>query len=903
VTINWRQIVLRRARETGAEDLPVHAVDELAEHLEDLYSSARQAGLSDDDARRRALAALDESRLGSIVGSRRRTRLSLRSFSMSHAFRLALRQFRHHPTFALVTMLVLGLGVGAGVTVYTIVDSVLLRPLPYREPDRLVMLWDTNHEKGLRHEPISPVNFMDYRALDVFESGAAWWRPDVNLVEPGEDPVRVRAIETGANLFEVLGVRPQIGPGFPANGPMFHADLIAVVSDRLWRSRYHADPGLIGRQIQLNGAPYMVVGVMPARFDFPGEIDVWQRSRWDFRQHSRAAHFMEAVMRIRSDADLPRAEAAATGLAARLESGFPNSNRAWGVRLVSLLDDQLGYYRPALIVLSSAVALLMTIGCLNIASLLLTRALSREREIAVRTALGATPRHLSVQLLAEALILSLAGAAVGVLATFVALPMVQAAVPVTIPRLQEATVNVRALGFALAFAVGATLVFGLVPALVLLRRRVSTGLRTGERGVSRSSRLIYRLLVVGEVAMACALLVSSGLLIRTVDRMMQVPTGVDAAKTLIASVQLSSGPGNAIYNDWNAVASTYGSILERLRQERAVKAAGASNFLPLDPGWRMPFSIEGEPLARPDERPQAQFHTVSDGYFEAMGVGLASGRGFVPQDTAQTTAVIIVNETFARRFASSRAVIGQQLMTDLRGIGPLGRNLMAPPQPAAPAPPAPAFSRFEIVGVIRDVKDVPLSQPTEPAVYFTARQFPFRAMYLAIAAADTASAMTALQASLRDAAPGVPFTDVRTWEERVRAKTAEPRLLMMMLVFFGALAAVLAVLGVYGLFSWSVALRRRELAIRLTLGAKPAGVAALVVRQGALLVAAGLGGGWLIVAAANQAISRVLFGVTSADPASVGIASGVLLLASLVACVPPAIRAMRVQPVEGLRIE
>ena len=321
---------------------------------------------------------------------------------MLPAIRLALRQFRNHPTFALVTILVLGLATGASVAVYTVLDTVLLRPLPYHEPDRLVTIWETNHEQGLAREPLSPVNFMDYAGLDVFDGAAAWWRPDVNLVEPGGEPMRVRTVETGANFFSVLGVSPQLGPGFPNGGPLFSTELIAVISDRLWRERYSAAPEIIGRQIVLNGRSYTVVGVMPPRFDFPGDIDVWQRSSWDFRQHSRNAHFMEAVGRLKPSATHDEAQAAITSLTRKFETDFPSTNKSWSARIVPLLEDKLGYYRPALIVVFGAVGLLAVIGCLNVASLILTRALGREREVAVRTALGASRRHLIAQLFAEA---------------------------------------------------------------------------------------------------------------------------------------------------------------------------------------------------------------------------------------------------------------------------------------------------------------------------------------------------------------------------------------------------------------------------------------------------------------------------------------------------------------------
>jgi predicted permease len=896
---DWRRAVQEHAARAGAQ-LPRTTVDELALHLEDIYAAARADDLPEQEAQARAVRALQESALASLERRARPDSRLPRSFNVASAFRVALRQFLQHPTFALVTVLVLGVGTGAATTVFTVIDSVILRPLPYAEPDRLVTLWDTNSERGLSHDPISPVNFMDYRALPVFDDAAAWWRPAVNLVDPGLDPVRVNTIEVSGNLFEVLGVRPQIGAGFPIAGPLFVPnERIAVISDRLWRTRYSADPAIVGRQLSFNDSPYTIVGVMPPTFNVPEDVDVWQRLVWDMTRHSRAAHFMEAVARLAGDTTLEQAQAAVNALGLRLQSEFSNTNAGWNARLIPLLDEQLGYYQPALIVLFGAVGLLLLIGIMNVASLLLTRALSREREIAVRIALGASPRQLVTQLMAESLVLSFAGAVVGVVATLIALPLLVGLTPVEIPRLEEASVSWRALGLGLGVVTGTTIFFGLVPALLLLQGHVTTDLKSGERGSSRGARRIYSVLVAGEVALACALLVSSALLVRTVRQMVDTPLGVDADTVVTTSVQLAASvSGGATFAGWQAAGDTHTRILEAIRRQPGVIAVGGANFLPLETGWRNPFGIEGQPQpALREDAPQAQMHSVSDGYFEAMGATILHGRTFTAFDGPEALGVVVVNETFARRFlADSGPAISRRLVSYAAGIGPLGRSLLHPAARATPVP-------YEIVGVVRDIRNVPLGQAVEPAIYFTTRQFPFMEQFIAVRASDAAAGREAVRAALKAAAPNVPMGVAQTWGERFRARTAEPRMLMTILAFFGALAALLAALGVYGLFSWSVALRTRELAIRLTLGARPAGVGRLVLRQSALLVAIGLAAGWAIIRAAESALTTVLYQVSPTDLGATATASALLLAAALAACIPPALRAMRVDPVEGLRAE
>ena len=822
---------------------------------------------------------------------------------MRTALRHLWRQCRQRPALFAVTVLVLGLGIGAATLVFSIVDAVVLRPLPYAEADRLVTLWDTNTEKGLTHDPISPVNFMDYRELPVFEDAAAWWRPGINLEDPGQDPLRVNTIEVSNNLFSLLGVTPQVGEGFPASTTLHHPDKVAVISDRLWRSRYQADPTVVGRPLSLNGTAYRVVGVMPPGFHYPDDVDVWQRLQWDLTQHSRSAHFMEAVARLAPGTTLTEAQAATTALGIRLQGEFRDTNLGWNARLVPLIDEQLGYYRPALMVLLGAVGLLLVIGVLNVASLLLTKALSRKREVAIRTALGASTWQIVSQLMWESVVLSAAGSLVGLAAAAAALPLLAALLPVAIPRLAEAGVNGRALAVSIGVAVVTTFVFGLVPSLLLTRGRDGNAdLKSGERGSSRGARRIYGWLVGAEVALACALLVASALLVRTVGQMTETPTGVAADDVLTTTVQLTpqaiSVPDGATREEsWRRLSDAHARLLDAIRQQPGVVTAGHANFLPLTVGWRGPFRLDDQPPPpRQEDLPQAQFHSVSDGYFEAMGATYRGGRAFTAFDTIDAPPVVIVNETFARRYLPAGAV-GTVLRNWASGIGPLGLNLMARQAGQHDGFPT------EIVGVVADVTNAPLGQDVEPAIYFPARQFPFSEVFLAVRATDLTAAQAAVRGALRSVAPTVPIGLARSWGDRMAATTAEARLLMSVLIGFGALAALLAALGVYGLFSWAVALRTRELAIRLTLGATPGAVGASVMRQSAWLIGGGLVAGIVLVQAADVALTRVLYGVRPSDPLAIAAAVSLLLVAALGACLPAARRAMRVDPAVGLRVE
>ena len=806
---------------------------------------------------------------------------------MFYDLRMALRQFRHHPAFAFLTVIVLGLGIGAAAAVYTIVDGVVLKPLPFTAPDRLVAIWDTNYEQGLKQERLSPVNFMDVRALSgTFQDAAAWWRPDVNLTDENLEPVRIKTIEVSANLFQLLGVRAQVGPGFRIDGPFYERSLIAVISDRLWRARYNADPGIIGTQIKLNDEPYTVVGVMPPRFSFPGDVDIWERLRWDLTQHSRGAHFMEAIARLAPGVNLAQAARDTNALAARLGASFPATNRPWSQRLIPLLESQLGFYRPALFVLLGAVSLLMLIGAFNVAGLLLTRSLDRRRELALRLALGASPYRLVQELIAESAVLSAAGGLVGVALAWTLVRVLIATMPVAIPRLEDVSLNWHVAVLILAVVSVMTMGFGLVPSLLMLRKRSTAALRDGDRASTTSGRLAHRALVIAEVALACALVTASALLVKSVSALVSIPSGVSSKDVLTANLQLTG----ATYRDWAQVDAFYATLLDRLRQKSGVTAAGAATFLPFEPGWRIPVEIVGKPPARPEDAPRVQHFSVTDGYFESLSVPLVDGRLFTTHDTVTSQGVVVVNRAFAQQFFPGEHAIGQHLRSKVTVIGPMGRNLLVE-QP------------FEIVGVVGDVANTPPGQPTEPALFHTARQFPYTAMFITVRGSDPAMLQAALRSALRETNTTLPLDHVEMLDTRFGQQSAQSRVLMRLLIAFGGLAAVLAVVGIYGLLSWTVTSRQRELAVRLSLGARPVDVGRLVMLQGIALASAGLFGGWLLVSAAGPLLSRVLFQVSPLAPAPMAAGGLAILVCAAISCLIPAVRASRTDPVTVLKSE
>ena len=802
--------------------------------------------------------------------------------------RFAMRSLFRSQTFALTAVLALGLGIGSTAGVFSLLEGVVLRPLPFRQPDRLVTIWDTNREKALTHEPISPVTFHDYRGLTtVFQDAAAWWRPQLNLADETGDPIRVSAVETSDNLFKVLGVQPAIGRGFTTSPDLFGGEHEAIISHRLWQTRFGGNPAVIGRAIRLNGFAYTVVGIMPPSFGFPGETDLWQQLQWNLHNHSRGAHFMESVARLRPGITPERANRELAALGSRLGAEFKATNAGWTPRVIELDRETAGAFRPGLFALFGASALLLLIACTNVANLLLARASARRREVALRAAIGASRGRLVRLFLTESVVLALAGAVVGVAVAVSSVKTLLATSPVRIPRADAIGIDAPVLVFATAIAACTALVFGLVPALIMSRTELQDALKDGAKGSGVQGRTMRSMLVVADVALAVILLCGAGLLVRSVSQMLRVDTGVDPAFVITADMQLP----DAAYPEWPKVDQFYASLVRGLANRPGVVAAGTTTFLPLDPGWRMPYTVVGAaPVAAGDE-PTAQVHSADGGYFAAIRAPIVRGRTFDAHDDATANPVVIINETLAKRLWPGTDPIGKRITTTARQIGPLAHRVVA-------------GNEHEVVGVVRDIRNTSVRDESEPALYFAPGQFPARKMHLVVRGRGAPAALTAIiREEVRRLDPALPLGDVKPMSRVLAAVADPPRFVMMLMTWFAVLALTLAGLGIYGMLSYTVSHRRREFGIRLALGARPSGVLRLIVREGLTLVVAGCVIGIAGTLLAGRSLSGLLFQVKPWDLETVGTVLLVVVAVATLACLIPGRRAASEDPAGALRAD
>ena len=795
-----------------------------------------------------------------------------------------------NPGFSVVAVLALAIGIGANTAIFSVVDAVLLRPLPYTDPDRLVMIWETNYGSDIENSQVSPVTYTEWVAQEqLFEQIAGWWYPQINVTDDRGDPERARTIDVTDRFFDVLGVDPILGRRFAEGEDLPGAEPVVVIGHGLWQRRFGGDVNVLGTAIRLDNQPHTIIGVAPSGFDYPEQTEVWRPLGWNPAQHSRSARFFEVVARLRPGLTVTQARADITALGRRLEDDYPDSNLGWGALVVPLHEQLVGDTRPALFVLLGAVGFVLLIACANVANLLLARAVAREKEVAVRLALGAGRGRLIRQFLTEGLVLAAVSAAVGLLIAWLSVRLLVAANPINLPRLESLAINGDVLLFTLLVAVVTALFFGLVPALHASRPDPAQAFKEGSRDTSTTagSKGVRMLLVSSAIAIALMLLVGAGLLLRSFDRLQQVETGFSETDALTLNLQLPA----ATYPEWHQVAGFYDRLTTQIAALPGVRSAAATAFLPYQMGWPIDLTIDGQPPPEPGREPRAQLHQVTPEYFQTLGIPLLSGRTFEARDGLDAATVAILSKAAAERYWPGVDPVGRRVLNVPTAIGPLAR-LLTDRQEAV------------IVGVVGDVKNTGLSTEAEPAIYFHQAQFAYRSMNVVVRSQSSPElALSAVRQEIWRLDPGLPISDVQTMGDRTAALIAQPRFSMVLLTLFASIATLLAAVGLYAVMAYSVSQRRHELGVRMALGAEPRAVLGLVVGHGMRVAAIGVAAGLVGAFLASSLLQRLLYGTSPTDPATFAGVAVLLLSVAFLASYLPARRAARLDPVVALRPE
>ena len=796
--------------------------------------------------------------------------------------RFGLRVLRKRPGFTAVALAVLALGVGANTAIFSVVNAVLLRPLPYPGAERVIAFSGVNPQKGITDSNLSAPDFAEWKAQGrAFEALALYAAGSANMTG-GDEPERVAVAYVGPDFFRVLGVSAARGRALLAEDDEEGREPVAVISHGLWVRRFGADPAAVGRQLELGGRRLEVVGVMPAGLDFPQRAEVWSPLQLDVPKQPRDNRAFSVVGRLREGVPLEAAQAELDAVASRLAQEYPPTNAGWGVRLYTLKERLVGRLKTTLFILLAGVGLLLLIACANVANLLLARAAGRRREVALRLALGAGRLRIARQMLTESVLLGLAGGALGAALSVWLTDLLVALAPADTPRLAEAAPDWRVLLFAAGASVLTGVLFGVAPAVQAARYDLHESLKEGGRGIAGSRSRLRSSLVVAEVALSLLLLAGAGLLVKSFTRLQAVDPGFDPAGAVTMRISL---PG-ARYKEPARKAEFYAALMERVESLPGVESAGATVSLPLggsNYSVGRGFIRDGRP-ATPEEAANAAYAVVTPGYFRAMRIPLRAGRAFDERDGADSAKVVVVNESFARKAFA--------------GEDPLGKRIHIWRDEK--------FTR-EIVGVVGDTRPQSLDAGEAPQMYVPHKQDAswggLSVVARARGGADPESLVPALREEVRALDRELPAYDVKTLGRVVADSTAYRRLTMFLMAGFAAAALLLAGVGLYGVISYSVAQRTHEIGVRLALGAQRGDVLRLVVRQGMLLTLAGLAAGVACAFALTRLMSGLLYEVSATDPAVYALVSLLLAAVAFLASYVPARRATRVDPMEALRYE
>ncbi len=872
----WRNL-------TDKESVDHELNEELRAHVDLLTERKLREGINAEQARREAL--LEVGGIEQVKERVREVRTGRPLEDLAHDLRYAFRGLRKNRGFTAVAVLTLALGIGANTAIFTVINTVLLRPLPYEQPDRLVVLMETVSERPVG---VSYPNFVDWRnQTTALENVAAVrTRESFNLTGAGESE-RLAGRLVSANFLTTLGVKPIRGRDFLAEEDQPGAKPVVIISHALWQRRFGGDESIIGKQLTLSNQQFTVIGITPPDFQYAGEADVnvpIGLSAERFKLRTKDPGIL-AFARLKPGTSNAAATAELNTIAARLEQQYPDTNTGRRVRVESLRESLVGDIRPTLLTLLGAVGFVLLIACANVANLLLTRSAGRQREMAIRTALGAGRMRILRQLFTESMVLALAGGVVGLLLAIWGTRLIASYIPEGIPRMSELGVDARVLLFTLGAALLTGVFFGLAPALQSSDSNITETLKEGERNSSRGRNRAGSLLVISEVALTLVLLVGAGLLVKSFWRLSQVNPGFNPQKVLAMQVAVSARP-----EEGAKVNGFLTELQSRVKALPGVQSVSVSNGLPFEGANFPPFVIEGQPPPPQGQEPNGILYMVSTDYFKTMGIELVRGRLFASQDTPETPQVALIDEVFARQYFPNQDPLGQRFKLNV-----------------------PSAESHEIVGVVRHVEHTSLEGETTNTAefYFNFDQIPNailpryvrRVNVLARTTVDPLSLAGPVRNQIAALDKDQAVFNVRTMEQALSRSVAARRFSMILLAVFALLALVLAAVGIYGVISYSVAQRTREVGIRMALGARTIDVIKLVVRDGLKLVLIGVGVGLAGAFALTRLMTTLLFAVTPTDVVTYAVVAVGLVVVALIACCIPARRATKVDPLVALRFE
>jgi len=789
-----------------------------------------------------------------------------------------IRMLFKKPAFTAVVVLTLALSISSTTVVFSVVNALLLRSLPYSNPDQLINVWSVFKSNNKAYA--SAANFREWQERNQsFQSLAAYDSLKLNLTG-GDRPEAIDVALVTANLFPLLGVQPVRGRGFRTEEEQPATNKVAVISDGLWQRRFGADAGVVGKPLVLDGDSYTVIGIMPPRFSFPEKIDVWLPLSFVPEELAdRGYNHLAVVGRLKPGVELRQAQAEMSAIMGEQVRKYPNENAGRSMRLLTFQQNLVGDIRMALWILSAAVFLVLLIACANIANLLMARATTRQKDIAIRIGLGAGRRRLIQQLLIESLLLSLFGGAMGLIFAYGGLKVLTSVGPTNIPRLSEVTIDARVLAFTLVISLLTGVIFGLIPALQATKPEINEWLKDGQRSASGGpgGKRARSWLVVTEMALALILLIGAGLLIKSFLILWQVEPGFNPHNVITMAIS----PSPPKYNTQRDFVILCQRVLEQVKSTPGVDAVGVVNQLPFSGrNLGLNFTVGGQPPVKPEDTASANFRLVSPGYLQAMGIPLKRGRDFNDHDRRDSTPVALINETLAKHYFANEDPIGKQL------------NIEGQQAPR------------EIVGIIGDVKQIKLDAEVKSEIYVPFFQIAVPAMNIVVrTTTDPGSMTSAVLRQISRVDPDQPVYQVKTMDEYLGESMAQRRLSTVLLGVFAALALILAALGVYGMMSYLVSQRTREIGVRMALGARQLDILKLVVRHGMWLSILGIAVGVAAALLLTRIMTSSLYGISASDPLTyVGI-SALLALIALLACLIPARRALKVDPIIALRYE